>query len=84
MSVKLRTALLCALGRACGIASRIGFATVSNHLASRKLIEFLGTNLFVYHGYVEFCLENRWFFSGEFYPPAGNYLLFFFDELDVL
>jgi transglutaminase-like putative cysteine protease len=55
-----KAALLCALGRACGIASRIGFATVSNHLASRKLIEFLGTNRFVYHGYVEFYLENRW------------------------
>jgi transglutaminase-like putative cysteine protease len=55
-----KAALLCALGRASGIASRLGFATVSNHLASRKLIEFLGTNLFVYHGYVEFFLENRW------------------------
>ena len=55
-----KAALLCALGRACGIASRIGFANVSNHLASRKLIEYLGTNLFVYHGYVEFYLDNRW------------------------
>lgn len=55
-----KAALLCALGRVCGIASRIGFATVRNHLTSRQLFEFMGTDLFVYHGYTEFFLRGRW------------------------
>jgi transglutaminase-like putative cysteine protease len=55
-----KAALLCALGRACGIPSRIGFATVRNHLATRELIAFLGSDLFVYHGFTEFYLEDRW------------------------
>jgi len=55
-----KAALLCTLGRACGIASRIGFATVRNHLTSRQLFEFMGTDLFVYHGYTEFFLRGRW------------------------
>ena len=55
-----KASLLCALGRACRIPSRIGFATVKNHLATRQLLEFLGSDLFVYHGYVEFFLENKW------------------------
>ena len=55
-----KASLLCALGRACGIPSRVGFATVRNHLATRQLIEFLGTDLFVYHGFVEFYLADNW------------------------
>jgi transglutaminase-like putative cysteine protease len=55
-----KAALLCALGRACGIPARVGFATVKNHLATRQLIEFIGSDLFVYHGYTEFYLEGRW------------------------
>jgi transglutaminase-like putative cysteine protease len=34
-----KASLLCALGRASGIPSRIGFATVRNHLATKQLIE---------------------------------------------
>jgi transglutaminase-like putative cysteine protease len=55
-----KASLLAALGRACGIPSRVGFATVRNHLATRQLIEFLGTDLFVYHGFVEFYLMGKW------------------------
>ncbi len=55
-----KASLLCALGRACAIPSRVGFATVRNHLASRELIEYIGTDLFVYHGYTEFYLEGKW------------------------
>jgi len=55
-----KASLLCALGRACGIPSRVGFANVRNHLATKQLIEFLGTDLFVYHGFVEFYLEGKW------------------------
>ena len=55
-----KASLLCALGRACGIPSRIGFADVRNHLATQQLIEFLGSDLFVYHGFTEFWLEGKW------------------------
>jgi transglutaminase-like putative cysteine protease len=55
-----KVSLLCALGRACNIPSRAGFATVRNHLATPKLIEFLGSDLFVYHGFTEFYLNGKW------------------------
>lgn len=55
-----KAALLCALGRASEIPSRLGFATVRNHLASKQLIEFVGGDLFVFHGYTEFFLNGKW------------------------
>jgi len=55
-----KASLLCALGRAGNIPSRIGFATVRNHLATKQLLEFLGSDLFVYHGFVEFYLDGIW------------------------
>ena len=55
-----KASLLCALARACGIPARLGFADVKNHLATRQLIEFLGTDVFVYHAYTEMHLEGKW------------------------
>ncbi|HTY60627.1 MAG TPA: transglutaminase-like domain-containing protein [Acidobacteriota bacterium] len=55
-----KVSLLCAAGRACGIPSRAGFATVRNHLATRQLLEFMGSDLFVFHGFTEFFLEGKW------------------------
>jgi transglutaminase-like putative cysteine protease len=55
-----KASLLCALGRACGIPSRVGFADVHNHLATKQLIDFLGSNIFSYHGFLEFYLEGKW------------------------
>jgi transglutaminase-like putative cysteine protease len=55
-----KASLLCALGRACGIPARVGFASVKNHLTTRQLLEMMGTDLFVYHGYTEFYLEGKW------------------------
>jgi transglutaminase-like putative cysteine protease len=55
-----KVSLLCAAGRACGIPSRAGFATVRNHLATRQLLEFMGSDLFVFHGFTEFFLEEKW------------------------
>jgi transglutaminase-like putative cysteine protease len=63
-----KAALLCAVGRAAGIPSRIGFATVRSHLATSNLIEHLGSDLFVYHGFTEFFLEGKWVKS----TPAFN------------
>lgn len=52
--------LLAAAARAVSIPSRLGFADVRNHLASPKLRERMGTDLFVYHGYTELWLDGRW------------------------
>ncbi len=55
-----KASVLCALGRACNIPTRVGFADVKNHLATKELLDFLGTDLFVYHGFVEFYLNGKW------------------------
>jgi hypothetical protein len=52
--------LLAAAARAVGIPSRLGFADVRNHLATKRLLEHMGTDLFVFHGYTELYLEGRW------------------------
>lgn len=55
-----KAALLCAVGRAKGIPARIGFANVRNHLATRQLLDYMGTDIFAYHGFTEFYLEGKW------------------------
>lgn len=55
-----KASLLCALGRACGIPSRLGFATVKNHIATKQLIQSMGSNEFIFHGFTEFYLNNKW------------------------
>ena len=55
-----KASVLCALGRACNIPTRVGFADVKNHLVTKELLNFLGTDLFVYHGFVEFYLNGKW------------------------
>jgi transglutaminase-like putative cysteine protease len=55
-----KASLLCALGRASGIPSRVGLVDVRNHLTTKQLIEFMGSDLFVCHGFVEFYLEGNW------------------------
>ena len=55
-----KASLLCALGRVCRIPTRVGFADVINHLATRQLIDYIGTNRFVFHGITEFYLNGKW------------------------
>lgn len=52
--------LLAALLRAQKIPSRLGFADVRNHLTSEKLKRLMKTDVFVYHGYTEVFLGERW------------------------
>ena len=52
--------LMAAACRVIGIPARLGFADVRNHLASKRMIELMRTDLFVYHGYVEIFLEGKW------------------------
>ncbi len=51
---------LAACARAVGVPARLGFADVRNHLSTQKLRERMGTDLFVFHGYVELWLGARW------------------------
>lgn len=53
-----KAVLLCALARAAGIPARVGFADVRNHLSSEKLLRTMGTDLFVFHGYVELWIDG--------------------------
>lgn len=55
-----KAVLLAALARACGIPARLGFADVRNHKVPAKLRQAMGTDLFVFHGYVELLLDGRW------------------------
>lgn len=55
-----KASLLAACARAAGIAARVGFADVKNHLTSPRLAETMGSDLFVYHGYTDLYLEGKW------------------------
>ncbi|MCL4313543.1 MAG: transglutaminase family protein [Actinobacteria bacterium] len=55
-----KAVLLTALARYAGIPTRLGFADVRNHLTTEKLLARIGTDLFVFHGYVEMWLEGIW------------------------
>lgn len=55
-----KAALLCAVARASGIPSRIGFASVKNHLSTKQMLEYLGTDIVVYHGFSELWINEKW------------------------
>ena len=43
-----------------GLPARVGLADVKNHLATPRLIEMVGTDVFGYHGYVEVMPKDTW------------------------
>jgi transglutaminase-like putative cysteine protease len=54
-------AILLAAGlRALKIPARLGFVDVINHLATARLRELMGTDVFAFHGYAEAWLDGRW------------------------
>jgi transglutaminase-like putative cysteine protease len=55
-----KASLYVALCRAVGIPARLGLADVKNHLATPRLIEAVGTDVFAYHGYVEIKPGESW------------------------
>lgn len=55
-----KTLLLAACARFAGIPSRLGFSIVRNHISSEKFVAMLRTDKFVFHGYNEFWLGNKW------------------------
>ncbi|TNE71200.1 MAG: transglutaminase domain-containing protein [Gammaproteobacteria bacterium] len=55
-----KAVLLGAAARSIGIPSRLGLADVRNHLSSPKLIEWLRSDIFRMHGFIELYLNGRW------------------------
>jgi transglutaminase-like putative cysteine protease len=55
-----KAVLLAACARAFKIPARLGFADVRNHLTTKKLRNIMETDLFIYHGYTDLFLNNRW------------------------
>ena len=66
-----KAALLAACARAEGIPARVGFADVRNHLSTPRLLEYIGSDLFVYHGFSELFLDGKWIKA----TPAFNLAL---------
>ncbi len=52
--------VLAASARCIGVPSRLHFANVRNHIGTADLEARLGTDLLVFHGYVELWLHERW------------------------
>jgi transglutaminase-like putative cysteine protease len=55
-----KASLYVALCRASGIPARLGLADVKNHLATQRLLDTVGTDVFAYHGYVEIKPGKEW------------------------
>ena len=55
-----KASLLAAAARTRGIPARVAFADVRNHLATPRLLELIGTDVFIYHGITELWLAGRW------------------------
>lgn len=55
-----KAVVLAACLRSLKIPARLGFADVCNHLNTERLRRLMGTDIFVYHGYTEIFLNNRW------------------------
>ena len=55
-----KAALLAAAARSVGIPARVAYADVRNHLSTKKLLELMGGDLFIWHSFTELLLEGRW------------------------
>ena len=55
-----KAALLAAACRASGIAARMGFADVRNHLSTERMREAMKTDVFAWHGYTDIWLDGAW------------------------
>jgi transglutaminase-like putative cysteine protease len=55
-----KAVLLAAAARVAEIPSRLAFADVRNHLATERLLELLGSEVLIYHGYTELWIGGAW------------------------
>jgi len=67
-----KAVLLAAVCRAAGIPARLGFADVRNHRTPPKLLELMGTDVFVFHGYVVLYLDGRWVKATPTFDPETS------------
>ncbi|MFN8323040.1 MAG: transglutaminase family protein [Chitinophagales bacterium] len=84
-----KSLLLAALGRIHNIPSRLGFSIVQNHLSTRKFVEMLRTDKFVFHGYNEFWVDGKWVkctpaFNKSLCEKFGTNALYFDGEHDSI
>jgi transglutaminase-like putative cysteine protease len=84
-----KASLYAALCRASGIPARLGLADVKNHLATPRLLEIVGTDVFAYHGYVEIMPGRQWIkatptFNVSLCQKLGVSTLEFSGESDAL
>jgi transglutaminase-like putative cysteine protease len=63
-----KAGVMAAACRAVGIAARVGYADVRNHMTTQRLSELMGSDMFYYHGYAEVWLDGRWIMA----TPAFN------------
>jgi transglutaminase-like putative cysteine protease len=73
-----KAALLTACARAVGIPARLGFADVRNHLATPRLIEMNGSDVFRWHGYTDLWL------GGKFVKATPAFNLSMCQRFDVM
>lgn len=55
-----KAVVLAAVARVADIPARLGFADVKNHLATPRLLELMGTDVFHHHGYTSLFVGGRW------------------------
>lgn len=55
-----KSVILITLLKAENIQARLGLAKIKNHIAMEQIIQFLGTDVLVPHGYIEILLEDKW------------------------
>jgi transglutaminase-like putative cysteine protease len=55
-----KAVLLTAVLRSQNIPARLGFADVKNHLVTQRLKALMEIDLFIYHGYIEVFLNDKW------------------------
>src|SRR3546814_17655851 len=51
---------VCSSDLAAGIPAVLGFSDVRNHLNSAALLELMGTDLFVFHGWSAVYVDGKW------------------------
>jgi transglutaminase-like putative cysteine protease len=55
-----KAGLMAAACRAVGIPARLGYADVRNHMTTKRLSEWMGSDIFYFHGYTDVWLDGRW------------------------
>lgn len=55
-----KAGVMAAACRATGVPARVGYADVRNHMTTKRMTEFMGTDVFYFHGYVDVGLDGSW------------------------